>query len=34
MTTFGASAPGSIVLQKFGFSAANIVQKTLALLKR
>jgi transketolase len=28
------SAPGATVLQKFGFSAENIVQKTLALLKR
>jgi transketolase len=34
MTSFGASAPGSTVLQKFGFSADNIVQKTLALLAR
>jgi transketolase len=34
MTSFGASAPGATVLQKFGFSAENIVQKTLALLKR
>jgi transketolase len=34
MTSFGASAPGATVLQKFGFSAENIVQRTLALLKR
>ncbi len=30
---FGASAPGGTVLKKFGFTAENIVQKALAILK-
>lgn len=34
MGSFGASAPGSVVLEKFGFTADNIVQKALSLLKR
>ncbi len=30
---FGASAPGGLVMEKYGFTADNIVQKALALLK-
>lgn len=30
---FGASAPGEIVMQKFGFTVENIVARSLALLK-
>ena len=33
ITGFGASAPGGLVMQNFGFTADNIVQKALALLK-
>lgn len=33
MNRFGASAPGGIVMEKFGFTIENIVQKALALLK-
>ena len=32
MTGFGASAPGGTVMEKFGFTAANVVEKTLQLL--
>ena len=31
---FGASAPGEILMQEFGFTVENIVQKALALLQR
>lgn len=34
MHGFGASAPGSTVLAKFGFTVENIVQKAMALLKK
>jgi transketolase len=34
MTGFGASAPGGVVMEKFGFTADNIVQKAKALLER
>jgi transketolase len=30
---FGASAPGEIVMQKYGFTVANVCKRTLALLK-
>jgi transketolase len=33
MNSFGASAPGNIVLQKFGFTADNVVNKALEILK-
>lgn len=33
MTGFGASAPGGVMLEKFGFTAENVVQKAMALLK-
>jgi transketolase len=33
ITSFGASAPGGLVMEKYGFTADNIVQKALALLK-
>jgi len=29
---FGASAPGNIVMEKFGFTSENIVQKAMELL--
>ncbi len=32
ISRFGASAPGETVMEKFGFTAENIVQRTLALL--
>lgn len=32
MDRFGASAPGGILLKKFGFTAANIVDRALALM--
>jgi transketolase len=32
MTGFGASAPGETVMEKFGFTAANVAQKALKLL--
>jgi transketolase len=32
--TFGASAPGAEVMQHYGFSTENVVQKALALLER
>ena len=31
---FGASAPGDIVMEKFGFTSDNVVQRALALLDR
>jgi len=34
MAEFGASAPGGTVMEKFGFTSENIVQKALKLLKR
>ncbi len=34
ITGFGASAPGDTVMQKFGFTPENIVQKAMDLLKR
>jgi transketolase len=34
MTGFGASAPGSVVLEKFGFTTENIIEQAQALLKR
>ena len=32
LTGFGASAPGATVMEKFGFTAANVAAKTLKLL--
>ncbi len=34
MTGFGISAPGGTVMEKFGFTSENIVQKAMAALKR
>jgi len=34
MTGFGASAPGNVVMEKFGFTSENIVQQALDLLKK
>ena len=34
MAGFGASAPGSTVLAKFGFTVENVVQKAMELLKK
>jgi transketolase len=34
MRRFGASAPGEVLMQKFGFTAENIVEKSLELLGR
>lgn len=34
ITGFGASAPGGTVMEKFGFTAENIVQKAMELLDR
>ncbi len=34
MTGFGASAPGGVVLEKFGFTAENVARKALALINR
>ncbi len=34
MTGFGASAPGSVVMEKFGFTAANVVARAKKLLGR
>jgi transketolase len=31
---FGASAPGNVVMREYGFTVENVVQRTLALLKR
>jgi transketolase len=33
MSGFGASAPGNIVMQKFGFTVENVVNKAIELLK-
>ncbi len=33
MNGFGASAPGNIVMQKFGFTVENVVNKAIELLK-
>jgi transketolase len=30
---FGASAPGSVVMEKFGFTVDHVVERALALLK-
>jgi transketolase len=32
--TFGASAPGAVALEKFGFTAANVAERASALLER
>ena len=34
MTTFGTSAPGNDVMNKFGFTVENVVKKSLELLKK
>jgi transketolase len=34
MNGFGASAPGGLVLEKFGFTAENVAEKAMALIKR
>jgi transketolase len=34
MTSFGASAPGETLMEKFGFSAENVADKAMDLLKR
>jgi transketolase len=34
MSGFGASAPGGILMEKFGFTSENIVRKAMKLLKR
>jgi len=34
ITDFGASAPGGTVMEKFGFTPENVVEKALALLKK
>jgi transketolase len=34
ITSFGASAPGGTVMEKFGFTSENIVQKAMDLLKQ
>lgn len=34
MTRFGASAPGGVVMEKFGFTAENVAVRALALLGR
>ena len=34
MTTFGTSAPGKDVMNKFGFTVENVVKKSLELLKK
>jgi transketolase len=33
MNSYGASAPGGLVLKKFGFSAENVAEKAMALIK-
>jgi len=33
MTTFGASAPGKALMEKFGFTTANVVEKAKAVAK-
>lgn len=32
--TFGTSAPGGLVLERYGFTVENVVEKALSLLKR
>jgi transketolase len=32
--SFGASAPGGIVMEKYGFTSDNVVQKALSLIKK
>ena len=34
MTTFGASAPGGVLMEKFGFTSDNIFKKAMELLNR
>ncbi|MFH2218837.1 MAG: transketolase [Pseudomonadota bacterium] len=34
ISSFGASAPGGTVMEKFGFTSENIVEKVLSLLRR
>jgi transketolase len=34
MNSYGASAPGGLVLKKFGFSAENVAEKAMSLLKK
>jgi transketolase len=34
LTRFGASAPGAVVMEKLGFSVANVMARALALLGR
>ncbi|HTA28052.1 MAG TPA: transketolase C-terminal domain-containing protein, partial [Bacteroidia bacterium] len=34
MDTFGASAPGGVVMEKFGFTVENVCKHAIALLKR
>jgi len=34
MTTFGASAPGPVVMEKFGFTVENVLKRAKALLNR
>ena len=34
ITRFGASAPGGIVMEKFGFTTGKIVQKAMELLEK
>jgi transketolase len=31
---FGASAPGNVVMEKFGFTVDNVLERALALVKR
>jgi len=33
MSRFGASAPGGVLMEKFGFTADNVVRKAEELLK-
>ena len=33
MHSFGASAPGSVMFERFGFTAANVLEKARDLLK-
>ncbi|HXE09998.1 MAG TPA: transketolase [Verrucomicrobiae bacterium] len=33
LTTFGASAPGPVMMEKYGFTSANVVKRAKALLK-
>jgi transketolase len=34
ITRFGASAPGGTVMERFGFTPDNVVQKALELLEK